>query len=99
MWLNVGMLGAEKFFRAIAGQILDHVDEFASAIIALARITFCVFIREYAASGLKHSFGGEVFASDEFEAALLALRFVLNGFLNVPVDDRKRARHSLLVGH
>src|SRR5579864_6898530 len=99
MWLNVGMLGAEQLFRPIASEIFHHVNEFASTVIALTRITFRVFIREHAAGGLQDRFGSEVFAGDQFQAAILALDFVLYGFVNVGIDDRERARHSLWVGH
>src|ERR1700686_3957712 len=99
MWLNVGMFGSEQLFSAVASQVFDHVDEFASAVIALPGITLRVFVRENAAGGLQNCFGGEVFAGDQFEAAVLALDFVLDGFVNVGVGDGKRARHSLLVGH
>src|SRR5579864_3562866 len=99
MWLNIDMLGAEKLLCAIPSQVLDHVDEFASAIISLARISFRVFIREYAAGGLEYGFRSEVFTGDQLQAAVLALHFVLDGFINVRVDDGKRARHSLWVSH
>ncbi len=96
MRLNVGMLGAEELLGAIASQVLDDVNEFAAAVIALAGITFRVFIREDAAGGLQNRFRSEVFAGDQFEAAVLALDFVLDGFVNVGIDGGKRAGHSLL---
>jgi hypothetical protein len=99
MGLDVGVLGAEKFLSAVTSEILDDVGEFASAVIAFARITFRIFVREYAAGGLEHGFGREIFAGDQLEAAMLALGFVLDGLENVGVDDGQRTRHSLWVGH
>ncbi len=37
MRLHVGVFGAEKLLGAVARQVLDHVGELASAVVALAR--------------------------------------------------------------
>ena len=99
MRLHVGVLGAEELLGAVASQVLDDVDELAAAVIALAGIAFGVLVGEDAAGGFQHGFGGEVLAGDQFQPAVLALDFVLDGFVNLGVDDGERARHSLLVGH
>src|SRR5579871_3743141 len=99
MRLNIGMFGAKKLLGALASQVLDNVDVFAAAVIALARITLGVFVCKDTAGGLQHGFGGEVFARDQFKPAMLALDFVLDSLVNVGVDGGKRARHSFLVGH
>jgi len=46
MRLDVGVLGAEKFLRALNGERLDDVDELAAAVIALTRIAFRVLVGE-----------------------------------------------------
>ena len=50
--LDVGMLGAEQLLGPIAGQILDHVDMLAAAVIAPAGIAFGIFVRQHAADRL-----------------------------------------------
>ena len=34
--LHVGVLGAEELLGAVDGELLDHVDELAAAVVALA---------------------------------------------------------------
>jgi hypothetical protein len=99
MRLNVGVLGAEELPGSIARQILDHIGELAAAVVALTRITFGVFVGEDAAGGFEHRFGSEILAGDEFEPPVLALRFMLDGVVDVRVHLGERARHSLLIGH
>ena len=67
MRLHVGVLGAEELFRAIASEILDDVDELATAVVALAGIAFGVLVRENAAGRFQNGFGGEVLARDQFQ--------------------------------
>ena len=60
MRLHVGVLGPEELLGAIARQVLDHVGEFASAVIALAGIAFCILVGEDGARGFEHGLADEV---------------------------------------
>jgi len=77
--LNIGELGAEQLLGAVARQVLDDVDEFAPAVIALAGIPFGVLVRQHAADRLHHGGAGVVFAGDHLQAVLLAMHFALDG--------------------
>ncbi len=52
MRLHVGVLGSEELLGALACQVLDDIHELASAVVALARVTFRVLVGEYAAAWL-----------------------------------------------
>ena len=45
--LDVCMIGAKQFFRAIDSGLLDDIAPFAAAIVALAGIAFGVLVREH----------------------------------------------------
>ena len=70
--LHVDVFGAEKLLGAVAREVLHVIGEFAAAVVALAGIAFGVFVGEDAAGGFQHRFGGEVFAGDQFDLAVLA---------------------------
>ena len=100
MGLHIGVLGAEDLFGPIAGQIFDHVDEFAAAVIPPAGIALGVFIRQHAADRLHDGGAGVVFAGDHLQAVLLAIDFIVDrrpnlGILGFHEIDR---RHGLLRG-
>ena len=44
--LHVGVFGSEELLGAIAGEVLDHVGEFASAVVTLAGIALGVLVGE-----------------------------------------------------
>ncbi len=73
--LHVGVLGAEELLRPIAGQILDHVDVLAAAVIPPAGIALGIFVRQHAADGLHDGRAGVVLAGDHLQAVLLAIDF------------------------
>ena len=77
--LDVGVLGAEELLGPIAGQVLDHVDVLAAAVVAPAGIALGVFVGQHAADGLHDGRAGVVFAGDHFQAVLLALDFGAHG--------------------
>ncbi len=77
--LHVGVLGAEKLLGAVAGQVFDHVDVLAAAVVAPAGIAFGIFIRQHAADGLHDGGAGVVFAGDHFQAVVLAPCFSGDG--------------------
>src|SRR5437868_2458376 len=71
MRLDVGVFGVEQRFGALAGQDLYLIHEFATAVIALAGITFGVFIRQHAAGGFEDGFRSEILAGDQLEMGVL----------------------------
>ena len=83
--LDVGVVGPEDFLGPIAGEVFDHVDEFAPAIVAAAGVAFGVFIGQHAAHALHDGGAGVVFAGDHFQAVALALDFAGDGCPDVRV--------------
>ena len=73
------MFCAEELLGAITGDVLDHIRELASAIVATARIAFRILIGENRTGGFKHCLADEVFRGDHLEALVLAADFILNG--------------------
>ena len=50
--LHVGVLGAEQRLDALAGEVLDLVDDLVAAVVALAGIALGVLVGEDRARGL-----------------------------------------------
>jgi len=46
MWLNVGIFSTEQRLGTVNGQLFRHIHKLTAAVVALARITFRVFIGE-----------------------------------------------------
>ena len=57
------------------GQLLDHVHILATAVIALARVAFRVFVGQHTARRLHDRRTGIVLAGDHLQAVLLTLNF------------------------
>ena len=96
MRLHVGVLGAEEFFGAIDGELLDFVGDFAAAVVALAGIAFGVFVGEDRTHRLEHGFGDEILAGDEFEAGGFAVGFVAEKIGDARIDGVERALHAVV---
>ena len=58
--LHVGVLGAEDLLRALDGEPLRNVHVLAAAVIALARITLRVLVRQHRALAVEHRLRNEV---------------------------------------
>ena len=69
--LDVGVLGAEKFARAPAGEFLRRVDGKAARIPALARIPFRILVHQHAAGGFAAGARGGVLGGDEIDFGIL----------------------------
>ena len=93
--LHVDVLGAEDLLGAIAGEILNNVGVFASAIVAAAWVAFGVFVGEDGAGGLQHRFGDEVFAGNHLQPLVLAEGFMVDGGGDLGVGLGKRERHPV----
>ena len=83
--LHVGVVGAEQFLGAIDGELLGDVDEFAAAVIALARITFGVLVGQHRTLGLEHARTGVVFRGDQLDVIFLALALAVDGGIQLGV--------------
>ena len=73
MGLDVGIVAAEKLLGSLDGEGLELVDDFAAAVVTLARITFGIFIGEDRAHGQDDGLGNDVFRGDQFDVATLSL--------------------------
>ena len=89
--LHVGVLGAEDLFGAVAGEVLDDVREFATAVVAFAGIAFRIFVGEDRACGLEHGAADEVLGGDHLEALVLAGDFVGDGLGDGGIGFGERA--------
>ena len=76
MRLHVGVVGAEELLGAVDGELLGDVDEFAAAVVALARIAFGVLVGEHRALGFEHARAGVVLRGDQLDVIFLALALV-----------------------
>ena len=63
-----------------AHELLDDIDVLAAAVIALARIAFCVLIRQHAALRFHHGLGDDVLRGDELEFRALAIELEVEFF-------------------
>ncbi len=93
--LHVGVLGAEELLGAIARQVLDHVGELASAVIALAGIALGVLVGEDRAGGFKHGLANEVLGGDQLQPFMLAALLVFDSLRNVRISFRQRTLHRI----
>ncbi len=76
--LHVSVVGAEQFFRAVDSQLLYDINVFATAVVALARITFSVFVGQLRPLRLHHARAGVVFGGDQFDVLFLTYFFLLH---------------------
>ena len=86
MRLDVGVVGAEQFLGAVDGQLLDHVDVLATAVVALARIAFGVLVGEHRTLGFHHRRAGVVLRGDQLDVVFLTLGFLLHGSEEIGVE-------------
>ncbi len=78
--LDVGVLGAEELFGAVAGEGFDDVGELATAVVAFSGVALGVFVGKDGAGGLEHGARDEVLGGDHLETFVLAENFVLDLF-------------------
>jgi hypothetical protein len=87
--LDIRVVGAEERLGAVDRELLDLVDDLASAVVALARIALRVLVRRHAPDGLEDRGPGEVLGGDQLD--LTALPFELaaekNGDLGIDVNE------------
>ncbi|MNP04139.1 hypothetical protein D3C76_960450 [compost metagenome] len=78
MRLDVGVIAIEQRLDPLDGQAFRHIDVFATAVVALARVTFGVLVGEYRVLDSHHQRAGVVLGSDQLDVVFLAALFVVN---------------------
>ncbi len=76
--LDVSIVSAEQFFRAVDCQLFNHVDVFTAAVVTLARIPFSIFVGQLRALRLHNARTGVVFGGDQFDVLFLTYFFLLH---------------------
>src|SRR3546814_16596134 len=84
--LHVGVVCFEERLGALAGDLLDLVDDLVAAVVALARVALAVLVGEDGSGRSQHVGRGEVLAGYELERGVLEL--------DLAVDERE----DLVVG-
>ena len=78
MRLYVSVVSAEQFFSAVNSQLLYDIDVFTAAVVALARVSFSVFVGQLRALRLHYARTGVVFGGDQFDVLFLTYFFLLH---------------------
>ena len=73
--LHIGEARAEQFLGAIDRQRFHHVDPFAAAVIAVARIAFGIFVGQHRALRFQHRAADDVFRRDQLDLVALPAEF------------------------
>ncbi|MNM14001.1 hypothetical protein D3C81_242030 [compost metagenome] len=77
--LDVGVTGAEQCLGPVDGQLLDHIDMLATAVVALARVALGILVGQHAALGQHHLRAGVVLRGNELDVVFLTKRFAADG--------------------
>src|SRR5262249_31268375 len=64
---------------AVDGELLDHVNILAAAVVAPARIAFGIFIGQQCAGGVEHGTRYDILGGDQLDLVLLPLELVFDG--------------------
>ncbi|MGF6960051.1 hypothetical protein QFZ97_005981 [Paraburkholderia youngii] len=90
MRLHVGELRVEQSLDTIERERLDLVDVFATAVVALARIPFRVFVGQHRALRVEYGARHDVFRRDQLDLRLLTLELFQNGAAHRRIARRQR---------
>src|SRR5471030_2181439 len=90
MRLHVGELRVKELLNAIDCKGFDFIDEFAAAVITLARITFRIFVRQHRTLSLKNGARDNVLRRNQFDLRLLAFQLFQDGAAYWRVAGGKR---------
>ncbi len=86
MRLDIGVLGIEKLFEAVTGQVLGDIDKFTAAVVSFAGISLGILIGHNAAGRLQDGLGDKVFRGNEFQLGVLAVGFLHHRFIYLGVN-------------
>jgi hypothetical protein len=84
--LHVGVLGAEQRRQPVDGQLLDHVNVLAAAVVPPAGIALGVLVGQHRALGPHDRDRSEVLAGDHLERGLLPGQFGRDGPVHLGVS-------------
>ena len=90
MRLHVGEGAAEQLGHALDRQLLDHVDELAAAVVALARQPFGILVGQHRALRLEHRAADDVLRRDQLDLVALAAQFAADGVGNFRIAFAER---------
>ena len=76
--LHIGEGRAEQFFGALDRKGLSHVDPFAAAVVAGARITLRVFVGHHRTLCFQHGAADDVLGGDQLDLMALPAEFALD---------------------
>ena len=98
--LHVGVIGAEQRGRTGNRCALGHINELASAVVALSRVAFGVLVRHHRTGGFEHRPADEILRRDQLEAAVLTVQLVTNrgGDFGIGLGERAPYRRGRGVG-
>ena len=82
MRLYVGMLAPVQLFQAVDGNLLHLVDVLTTAVIPVRRVTFGVLVCKHATDGFQYGRRHKVFACNQLDSFLLAVRFAADSTVN-----------------
>ena len=101
MRLDVDVLGAEELLRAIARQVLGHVDDLAAAVVATAGVALGVLAGQDRAHRLEHGQARVVLGCDQLEVAAGALLLVTDDLPDLGIlglERRPEVHAASVVG-
>src|SRR5690606_30724149 len=88
--LHVRVGRTEQRLGAVAGEVLGHVDVFASAVVAATGVTLCVLVGQHGALRFEHGTRDEVLARDHLEGVALAAELLRQDGGDLGVDALER---------
>src|SRR5205823_6807302 len=93
---NIGVLGAEEFFRAIAREVLNNVSKLATPVVSFPRITFGVLVRKHGAHSLENGFADKVLRGNQLKPFVLTAYFVADRGSDLRINLVERAVHRII---
>ena len=94
MRLHVGEIRTEQLLCAVDRELFRDVDEFATAVIPLARVHFRVLVGEHRTLRLEHPGAGVVLGGNQLDVVFLALALVLESGVELGIESTNGHRGS-----
>ncbi len=76
--LDVRVVCAKQLFSTVNRQLFNDINVLATAVVALARVTFSVFVGQLRTLRLHNARAGVVFGGDQFDVLFLTYFFLLH---------------------